>query len=32
MGVFIEKINDYRWIKVSGIPVFKDQKKPPFKL
>lgn len=29
MGVFIEKINDYRWIKVSGIPVFKDQKKPP---
>jgi PAS domain S-box-containing protein len=29
MGVFISKYNDYRWIKVTGIPVFKDKQSLP---
>jgi PAS domain S-box-containing protein len=30
MGIFIPKINDYKWIKVSGIPIFDEKSKLPF--
>lgn len=29
MGIFNSKINDYKWIKVSGIPIYGDQSQTP---